>query len=166
MEIIAKLPSPCEVDRFISKIKEDIIMSNKTVSVPSRGKQVYIKLLIIVRKTKLGFRPLARYIGLYPAQNAIDELWGDRISVPSRGSQVYIFASTIDACNLVWFPSLLEVDRFISWTKLQKELFASCFRPLARWIVLYLDMIPERYFYGSEFPSPLEVYRFISYFGG
>ena len=114
-ELGYKFPSPLEVNRFISILKK--IQKGGHVSWFPSPLEVYrfISLSVDFKKGVFnGFRPLARFIGLY------QKSWLERYS---------------------WLTS---------------------FRPLSR----YIDLYPSKEQYDSvnvgEFPSPLEVYRFIS----
>ena len=60
------------------------------------------------------------------------------------------------------FPSPREVDRFISLGVSASSVNQWSFRPLARWIGLYLDELKNYDSFAIEFPSPREVDRFIS----
>ena len=91
-------------------------MSNKTVSVPSRGIQVYILFWgLIMVGFIISFRPLSRYIGLYHGG-----------VLPNTGEKE-------------GFPSPLEVYRFISGMETKLYEFILSFRPLSRYIGLYQE---------------------------
>ena len=64
--------------------------------------------------------------------------------------------------NSVVFPSPLEVDRFISKEEVVENFNPEGFRPLSRYIGLYLNFIQSGRLPNGEFPSPFEVYEFIS----
>ncbi len=59
-------------------------------------------------------------------------------------------------------PSPLEVDRLISQHSHQSLSHALCYRPLLRWIGLYLRSVSVKKTVTPLFPSHLEVNRFIS----
>ena len=89
MENPEALPSPREVDTFISV------------------KHQRLRLQLV------SFRPLSRWIGLYPG----DEEMAKK--------------------NLTKFPSPLEVNRFISIRMQTLTVSSKCFRPLPRYIGFY-----------------------------
>ena len=158
------------------------------VFVPFRGAQVYIQLAITLNQVKSSFRPLARQIGLYLIQRkqplsllrqlpsplevnkfishymTILRRFPMQISVPSRGIQVYIrWIFYKYSCSVqVSVPSRGE-QVYIARKRLFPSSYLGCFRPLSRYIGLYLNntnMISEL----IELPFPFEVDGFISTF--
>ena len=115
---IQQFPSPLEVIGLYQKTVRTVKAHVKKFPSPlEEHKFISIVTIFNPQPRLAGFRPLARYIGLYQTVRSLElsSLMG--ISVPSRGKQVYI----------------LKV------VSLAFQKYVSCFRPLARQISLYLN---------------------------
>ena len=83
------------------------------------------------------FRPLSRYIGLYPIEAEFTEIEQNEFPSPL---EVYRFISKNikhSTILLKQFPSPLEVYRFISRLEWIENNLENSFRPLSRYIGLY-----------------------------
>ena len=111
-----QLPSPREVDRFISDYKEAQDSILKQFSSPLEVDRFMSKQNRLILYSRLCFRPLSRYIGLYHARIEISGALRQQVTVPSRGGQGYIERTTMEDKKIILFPSPREVHRFISRT--------------------------------------------------
>ena len=191
MYAITQFPSPREMNKFISHVLKKGIKYTAIVSVPSRGRQVYIRTSPSTSEaptpSTVPFpspREVNRFISGttlhhilecigFPSPLEVNRFISQVFQKPiiltlkfPSPREVYRFISQKllkRACLSNTFPSPLEADRFISKPKLlEREQFSNGFRPLSRNIGLYLTIPLEACILPVMFPSPLEVNRFIS----
>ena len=136
-------PPPLEVDRFISRC-----------------------LMSIQLTTLESFRPLSRWIGLYPTEINLFEELKIKVTVPSRGKQVYIKHLKLQHFQQSRFRPLSRYIGLYQKRKLPWVAMLSRYRPLSKYIGLYQTYKYNKGTFRRLFSSPLEVDRFISHYGG
>ena len=139
------------------------LVTDIKVSVPSRGIQVYIVDFDIHSEKEAMFPSPPEVYRLISNTWLNSTKHNLTVSVPSRGRQVYILQMVfLKMHGVECFRPLSSEQVYKAPLPEADEPQPLSFRPLSRYIGLYLDSWAEQGVSVFQFPSPLEVDRFIS----